>query len=79
MVNRVIEIEKMLLNLETPGNEIKYSIDFETESKVRYEFLCDTNGKERIDSLMAEENMSILDLTNEEKFQGILSKIKEDN
>jgi hypothetical protein len=78
MENNLKEVEKILLGLNLPNNEIIYSIDSETEAKVKYAFLCDTYGKEKTDSLMEKETLSVGDLVDEEKFQPLLAKIKEE-
>jgi hypothetical protein len=76
MENNLKEIEKVLLGLNLPNNEIVYSIDKDTESKVKYAFLCDTYGKDKTDSIMEKETLSVEDLVDEEKFQPLLAKIK---
>lgn len=75
MENRVKEFEKIILDPEKTGG-IKYKVDTGMESSVKYQFLCESYGKERVDSILSKNKLSITDLCGDEKFQlisGMLS------
>ena len=70
--------EKVILNKEkTPS--IKYRIDENMEAAVKYQFLCDSYGKDRVQSVLTDLNLSFLDLANQDSFKKISEKISVKN
>jgi hypothetical protein len=70
--------EKVILNNEkTPS--IKYRIDENMEAAVKYQFLCDSYGKDRVQSVLTDLNLSFLDLANQDSFKKISEKISVKN
>jgi len=74
MENDINKFEKTILDPEKTG-QIKYRTDVTMESDVKYQFLCESYGKERVDSLLAQNNFSILDLCGEDNFAKISSML----
>jgi hypothetical protein len=70
--------EKVILNNEkTPS--IKYRIDENMEASIKYQFLCDSYGKDRVQSVLTDLNLSFLDLANQDSFKKISEKISVKN
>lgn len=68
--------EKVILNNEkTPS--IKYRIDENMEAAVKYQFLCDTYGKEKVESVLTDLKISFLDLADQDSFKKISEKISD--
>jgi hypothetical protein len=66
--------EKTILNGgNTPS--IKYRIDENMEAAVKYQFLCDSYGKERVEKVLKELGFNFLDIANQEIFKKISEKI----
>jgi hypothetical protein len=71
MNENVNNFEKLILdNKNTP--EIKYSIDRNIESSVKYEYLCESFGKEKADSAIKESGFDLLDLYDIDNFNIIV-------
>jgi hypothetical protein len=67
MNENVNNFEKLILdNKNTP--EIKYSIDRNIEASVKYEYLCESFGKEETDSAINESGFDLLDLYDIDNF-----------
>jgi hypothetical protein len=61
MNEEVQKFEEMILdNKNTP--DIKYNIDRDIEASVKYEYLCESFGKEKTDSAIKESELEISDL-----------------
>jgi hypothetical protein len=75
MNEEVQKFEEMILdNKNTP--EIKYNIDRDIEASVKYEYLCESFGKEKTDSAIKESGFNLHDLYNIDSFNiiaGILN------
>jgi hypothetical protein len=75
MNEEVQKFEEMILdNKNTP--EIKYNIDRDIEASVKYEYLCESFGKEKTDSAIKESGFNLHDLYNIDIFNiiaGILN------
>ena len=76
MENGINEFEKVILDSKNTG-EIKYKVDNTMEASVKYQFLCESYGKERVDEFLIKNNMSIADLCGDEQFKLISSKLTE--
>lgn len=78
MINQddFVNFEKTILNQEnTPS--VKYKIDHNMESAIRFQFLCDTYGKDKVQSTLEELKFSFLDIADPQNFLLISEKIKE--
>jgi len=61
MNEEVQKFEEMIPdNKNTP--DIKYNIDRDIEASVKYEYLCESFGKEKTDSAIKESELEISDL-----------------
>ena len=61
MNEEVHKFEKMILDNKNT-QDIKYNIDRDIESSVKYEYLCESFGKEKTDSAIKESGFEISDL-----------------
>lgn len=66
------EFEKTLLDQEKT-HEIKYVIDKDIESQVRYEFMCESAGIENVDKALNDSGMEKIDLADDESYRTILN------
>jgi hypothetical protein len=69
MNDRVEDFEKIILGDKVP--KIKYSVDNDIESSVRYDFLCENFGKDAVDSALANLGINFLELSDLEKYKSI--------
>jgi hypothetical protein len=53
---------------EAKNSTIKYSIDRDIEASVRYDFLQETYGKERVDEVLSDKGKNFLELCNSEYY-----------
>ena len=77
MENRVNEFEKIILDPEKTG-DVKYKVDISMEASVKYQFLCESYGKERVDELLSKNKLVITDLCGDENFATITSRLLEE-
>jgi hypothetical protein len=56
---------------ETKNSTIKYSIDRDIEASVRYDFLQETYGKERVDEVLSDKGKNFLELCDSECYSMI--------
>jgi|LauGreDrversion4_2_1035121.scaffolds.fasta_scaffold230873_3 hypothetical protein len=73
MNDRVEDFEKIILGDKVP--KIKYTIDSDIESSVKYDFLCENFGKAEVDSELENSGMTFLDLADLEKYKTISEKL----
>jgi hypothetical protein len=67
MNEKVSDFEKIILdNKNTP--EIRYSVDRNVEASVKYEYLCESFGKEETDSAIKESGFDMIDLYDLDNF-----------
>ena len=67
------EIEDFEKSINGPENsEIKYTIDRSIEASVRYDYLVENYGKEKVDSIVPD----FLELYDSEIFFGIKKKLE---
>lgn len=66
----------MILNKENT-EEIKYSIDRNMESLVKYEYLCDSFGKEKTDLAIEESFLEMTDLYDLNNFNTVVEILNE--
>lgn len=66
----------MILNKENT-EEIKYSIDRNMESLVKYEYLCDSFGKEKTDLGIKESGLEMTDLYDLNNFNTVVEILNE--
>jgi len=69
MNDRVEDFEKIILGDKVP--KIKYTVDNDIESSVRYDFLCENFSKSEVDSALAKLDMTFLELSDLEKYKSI--------
>ncbi len=69
MNDRVEDFEKIILGDKVP--KIKYTVDNDIESSVRYDFLCENFGKAEVNSALANLDMTFLELSDLEKYKSI--------
>lgn len=78
MINQddFVNFEKTILNQEnTPS--VKYKVDHNMEAAIKFQFLCDTYGKDKVQSTLEELKLSFLDIADPQNFLLISEKIKE--
>lgn len=68
--------EKQILNSVNTG-PIKYKVDKNIESAVKFQFLCDTYGQDRVQETMKEVGVSFVELAETELFDKVSKKISE--
>jgi hypothetical protein len=67
MNEKVSDFEKIILdNKNTP--EIRYSVDRNIEASVKYEYLCESFGKDETDSAIKESGFNVTDLHDLDNF-----------
>jgi hypothetical protein len=67
MNENVQKFEKIILDTKNT-DEIKYTIDRNIEASVKYEYLCESFGKEETDSAIAESGFEMVDLYDIDNF-----------
>lgn len=72
----ITEFEKVILDKEN-GNQIKYSVDRGIEASVKYDFLCEKYGKERVDLFLSDLQRTFVDLSDESFFLQLQNQIEE--
>ena len=72
----ITEFEKVILDKEN-GNQIKYSVDRDIEASVKYDFLCEKYGKERVDLFLSDLQRTFVDLCDESFFLQLQNQIEE--
>jgi hypothetical protein len=76
MKENIQNFENMILNKENT-EEIKYSIDRNMEALVKYEYLCDSFGKEKTDLGIKESGLEITDLYDLNNFNTVVEILNE--
>ncbi|NCX04784.1 MAG: hypothetical protein EBW68_03275 [Actinobacteria bacterium] len=76
MKENIQNFENMILNKENT-EEIKYSIDRNMESLVKYEYLCDSFGKEKTDLGIKESGLEMTDLYDLNNFNTVVEILNE--
>jgi hypothetical protein len=66
----------MILNKENT-EEIKYTIDSNMEALVKYEYLCESFGKEKTDSAIKESGFEMTDLHDLDNFNTVAGILNE--
>lgn len=74
MNEKVHDFEKIILNNENTA-EIKYSVDRNIEASVKYEYLCESFGKDETDSAIKESGFNVVDLHDLDNFNIIAEKL----
>lgn len=67
------EMEDKLLSL---NSNIKYTRDFEMESKIKYDLLCDNFTKSVVDKFISENDIDLKDLIKSENYNNIYKSIR---
>ena len=67
MNEEVQNFENMILDKENT-QEIKYNIDRDIEASVKYEYLCDSFGKEKANSAIKEAGLEMADIYDLDNF-----------
>jgi hypothetical protein len=76
MKENIQNFENMILNKENT-EEIKYSIDRNMEALVKYEYLCDSFGKEKTDLGIKESGLEMTDLYDLNNFNTVVEILNE--
>lgn len=76
MNDNLQDFENVILNKENT-KEIKYTIDTDIETSVRYEYLCEMFGKEKTDVAIKESGFEISDLYHIDTFNIITEILNE--
>jgi hypothetical protein len=71
MRENIQNFENIILNKENT-KEIKYTIDKNIEASVKYEYLCDSFGKEETDLAIEESFLVMADLYDLDNFNIVL-------
>jgi hypothetical protein len=66
MKDELRQFEDKIIN--NGSSEIKYSIDRDIEASVRYDFLQETYGKERVDEVLSDKGKNFLELCDTEYY-----------
>jgi len=66
MKDELRQFEDKIIN--NGSSEIKYSIDRDIEASVRYDFLQETYGKERVDEVLSDKGKNFLELFDTEYY-----------
>lgn len=69
MNDRVEDFEKIILGDTIP--KIKYSVDRDIESSVKYDFLCENFGKTEVDDALKKSGIALIDLSDLEKYKEV--------
>jgi len=67
MNEEVQNFENMILDKENT-QEIKYNIDRDIEASVKYQYLCESFGKEKTDSAIKEAGLEMTDIYDLDNF-----------
>jgi hypothetical protein len=67
MNEEVQKFEEMILDKENT-QEIKYNIDRDIEASVKYEYLCESFGKEKANSAIKEAGLEMADIYDLDNF-----------
>ena len=71
MSENIQNFENMILNKENT-KEIKYTIDSNMEALVKYEYLCDSFGKEKTDLAIEKSFLKMTDLYDLNNFNTVV-------
>ena len=71
MSENIQNFENIILNKENT-KEIKYTVDCNTEALVRYEYLCESFGKEKTDLAIKESGLEMTDLYDIDNFNNLV-------
>ena len=71
MSENIQNFENMILIKENT-EEIKYTVDCNTEALVRYEYLCESFGKEKTDLAIKESGLEMTDLYDIDNFNNLV-------
>lgn len=71
MSENIQNFENIILNKENT-KEIKYTIDSNMESLVKYEYLCDSFGKEKTDLAIEKSFLEMTDLHDLNNFNKVV-------
>lgn len=72
----VVEFEESILNPDNTG-EIRYTVDSSIEASVKYDYLCENFGKNKVESLFKEKEINFLDLHRYDLFLEIKEELKQ--
>jgi hypothetical protein len=76
MKENIQNFENMILNKENT-EDIKYTVDSNTEALVKYEYLCDSFGKEKTDLGIKESGLEMTDLYDLNNFNTVVEILNE--
>ena len=76
MSENIQNFENMILNKENT-EEIKYTIDSNMEALVKYEYLCESFGKEKTDLAIEESGLEMTDLHDLDNFNAVAKILNE--
>ena len=76
MKENVQNFEDIILNKKNTKN-IKYTVDINMEALVKYEYLCDSFGKERTNSAIKESGLEMTDLHDLDNFNTVAGILNE--
>lgn len=76
MKENVQNFENIILNKKNTKN-IKYTVDINMEALVKYEYLCDSFGKERTNSAIKESGLEMTDLHDLDNFNTVAGILNE--
>ena len=71
MKENIQNFENMILNKENT-EEIKYTVDSNMEALVKYEYLCDSFGKEKTDLAIEKSFLKMTDLYDLNNFNTVV-------
>ena len=73
MEENIQNFENIILNTK----EIKYTLDRDIEASVKYEYLCDSFGKEKTDLAIKESGLEMADLYDLDNFNIVAEILNE--
>lgn len=73
MEENIQNFENIILNTK----EIKYTVDRDIEASVKYEYLCDSFGKEKTDLAIKESGLEMTDLYDLDNFNIVAEILNE--
>jgi aspartyl-tRNA synthetase len=76
MSENIQNFENIILNKENT-KEIKYTIDSNMEALVKYEYLCDSFGKEKTDLAIEKSFLEMTDLYDLNNFNTVVEILNE--
>ena len=76
MKENIQNFENIILNKENT-KEIKYTVDCNTEALVRYEYLCESFGKEKTDLGIKKSGLEMTDLYDINNFNTVARILNE--